>query len=156
MATTPIIAHSLAAVPVVDIDNTIFVQGAIYLLLVVILNPLLFKPWLAAQRRRHDAIEGAIDKAKRLRDDADLLSSEYDTKLAAARDRALDERSRIRRQEETEQAARLAAVRDESAKTLESERARVDDEARKARHALSGRVDELAEQITLKLLGRAS
>jgi F-type H+-transporting ATPase subunit b len=156
MATTPFIATALLAVPVVDIDNTVFIQGGIYLLLIVILNPLLFKPWLEAQKRRHDAIDGAFDKAKKLRSDADSLGAEYDEKLSAARDRALEMRSKVTREEEGKQAEKLAGVRDEAAKTLEANRKKVAEEATAAREALSGRVDELAGQITNKILGRAS
>ncbi|MBL4687352.1 MAG: hypothetical protein JKY37_22340 [Nannocystaceae bacterium] len=36
-------------IPVVDIDGTFFIQGALYILLALVLHPLLFKPWLAAQ-----------------------------------------------------------------------------------------------------------
>jgi F-type H+-transporting ATPase subunit b len=153
---TPLIATALLAIPVVDIDNTIFIQGGIYLALIVILNPLLFKPWLEAQKRRHDSIEGAFDKAKRLKNDAAILSEEYDQKIAEARDRARDHRSKVRREEEGKQADKLGGIRDEATKKLEAERSRIAKESEAARQALSGRVDELANEITTKVLGRAS
>jgi F-type H+-transporting ATPase subunit b len=150
-----VITAFLLAIPVVDIDNTIFVQGGIYLLLVAVLNPLLFKPWLAAQARRTTAIDGAFEKAAKLREDAETLGAQYDEKLAAARDRALELRSMARRQEEATQADKLAGVRQETTAHLEKERARLGKEATDARAALSGRVDELAREIASKVLGRA-
>lgn len=145
-----------AAIPVVDVDGTIFIQGAIYIGLVLILNPLLFKPWLAAQAKRVTSIDGAFDKAKALRTEADELSSTYDAKLAAARDDALTMRSQIRRDEESTQAEMLTKARTEASKTLEENRERISKETDAAREALGGKVDELAEQITKKVLGRAS
>ena len=50
----------LLGAPVVDIDGTFFVQGALFLLLMAILWPLLFKPWLETQARRAEAIDGAL------------------------------------------------------------------------------------------------
>lgn len=148
--------YSLVAAPVVDIDGTLFVQGGIFIALVFILKPLLFTPWLEAQRRRVESIDGALAKAKALRSDADALASDYDTQLADARDRALELRSKSRREEEAVQAERLAEARAEAGETLDRERERLQREAEQAREALGGRIDELADQITSKILGRAS
>jgi F-type H+-transporting ATPase subunit b len=150
------VVHGLVAVPVVDIDGTLFVQGGIFLALLVILKPLLFTPWLEAQRRRTESIDGALTKATALRADADTLASDYDRRLADARDRALELRSRARRDEEATQAKELADQRAAASASLERERERLRGEAEKARGALAGRVDDLAEQITSKVLGRAS
>ncbi len=146
----------VAALPVVDVDSTIFVQGGIFIALVFVLKPVLFTPWLEAQAKRVSSIDGAFDKAKSLRSEADALSSDYDTKLAAARDEALTMRSQLRREEEATQAKTLADARAQASKELDENRARIASEADKAREALGGKVDELANSITSKVLGRAS
>ncbi len=146
----------VAAIPVVDIDATIFVQGGIFIALVFVLKPILFTPWLEAQAKRLVSIDGAFEKAKALRTEADELSSTYDAQLATARDEALTMRSHIRRDEEASQAKSLAAARTAATQELEDNRARLASEATQARVALGGKVDELADQITHKVLGRAS
>lgn len=146
----------LAAFPVVDIDATIFVQGGIFIALVLVLKPVLFTPWLEAQAKRVASIDGAFDNAKSLRSEADELSSDYDAKLAAARDEALTMRSHMRRDEEATQAKTLATARADAGKELEANRTRIAAETDKAREALGSKVDELANQITEKVLGRAS
>lgn len=146
----------VAALPVVDVDSTIFVQGGIFIALVFVLKPILFTPWLEAQAKRLVSIDGAFDKAKSLRTEADELSSDYDAKLATARDEALTMRSHMRRDEEATQAKSLAEARGAASKELEANRARLAAETEKAREALGGKVDELADQITHKVLGRAS
>lgn len=156
MATAPIIATVLLAAPVVDIDYTLLVQGGIYLALVLVLNPLLFKPWLATQARRVEAIDGALEKSKQLRADADILGHEYDERLSDARSEALDLRSKSRREEEANQAKRIAEVRNTAATQLEEQRKVMAEQAEQAKQALQTRVDELASQITEKVLGRPS
>ncbi len=143
----------VSASPVIDLDGTFFIQAGIYIGLILLLNPLLFKPWLAAQARRRESIEGALEKAKDLRVEADALSQKYDAQLAEARDRALAMRSRARREEEAAQAQQLAAAREEAAKQLDKAREDIAKKATEARAALVGRVDELAAQITDKVLG---
>ena len=147
---------NLVAIPVIDVDGTFFIQGGIFVLLIFILNPLLFKPWLEAQSRRKDAIDGALAKSKTLRADADALAKDFETGLEEARDKAHHERASKRREVETETASRLAEARDEALDKLAADRKRIADEADEARGALGGRVDELADQIANKLLGRAS
>jgi len=146
----------LASIPVVDIDGTMFVQLGIYLGLVIILGPLLFKPWLEAQERRTAAVDGALAKSKTMRTEADELSHDYDDRLEIAREKAHGVRSKARREEEATQAGRLATFREEANAGLATERQRIASETEQARDALGGRVDELATEITTKLLGRAS
>jgi F-type H+-transporting ATPase subunit b len=150
----PLVA--LLAAPVVDIDGTFFVQLGIYLLLVVLLKPLLFTPWLEAQARRREAVAGSLARAKTLADDAEGLMAEYDERLEAARDKAHGVRADARRASEARKAEQLATARGDAQSYLDTQRARIDADATQARTDLGGRVDDLAGQIADKLLGRAS
>jgi F-type H+-transporting ATPase subunit b len=146
----------LLAIPVVDIDGTLYIQLGIFLLLVLVLGPLLFKPWLEAQERRKVAIEGALAQSRSMRSEADSLAKDYDQRLELAREKAHGVRSEARREEETAQAATLAAAREDASSSLARERERIAAETATAREALGARVDELADTIANKLLGRAS
>jgi F-type H+-transporting ATPase subunit b len=146
----------LLAIPVVDIDGTMFIQLGIFLSLVVILGPLLFKPWLAAQERRKEAVDGALAQSRSMRGEAESLAKEYDQRLELAREKAHGVRSEARRNEEAAKAATLATAREDASEVLQRERERIASEAATAREALTARVDELADAIANKLLGRAS
>lgn len=141
---------------VIDIDGTFFIQGGLYIALTLFLYPTLFKPWLAAQARRAEAIGGALTKAKSLRQEAEDKVAEYELGLATARDHAINERASRRRAVEAEQAARLAEARASSMETLEAQRAQTAADAETARQGLSGQVGALADTIAAKLLGRSS
>lgn len=154
MSNAALTSFALLAAPVVDIDGTFFVQGGLFIALVLVLKPLLFNPWLAALARRDESTSGAVAQAKQLRLDADRLGLEYDQRLDETRDRAAELRSQARREEETLQNQRLAAARSEAATELDAARRRHAEEAAQARTALGGRIDDLAEDIATKILGR--
>ena len=67
---------SAAEHPLIDIDNTAFVQFAIFVVMALASNHLLFKPYLRMREQRDAGMDGARDKAK-------ALSAEADAKLAA-------------------------------------------------------------------------
>ena len=149
-------APLLAATPVIDLDGTFFVQGGMFLLMVVLLRPLLFKPWIRAMERRTAAIDGARTEAERLRTEADQVGADYDRKLAEARERAAVERSKAQREEEARRDAELAAARQEAEADLTRRRMELEREARQARTELASRVAPLAEDIVRRILGRAA
>jgi F-type H+-transporting ATPase subunit b len=150
-------AHAiLLAAPVVDVDGTLLIQGGLFLVMVVALDGLLFKPWLAVQERRRESTRGALETAERLQAEAQARAEEYERRLRAAREQAQDVRSAARKEGQAEQAGRLAAARDAARHDIEAARAKTAGEAERARSALAGRVDELAREIVAKILGRAA
>ena len=60
----PLLVASSA--PVIDFDGTAYVQLGIFLVLMAVLHPLLFKPWLETRERRVTSIAGAVAEADRL------------------------------------------------------------------------------------------
>ncbi len=144
----------ISAAPVVDVDGTAYIQLGLFLLLMVLLNQLLYKPWLQTRERRQLAIEGTAKAAEQLRGQADSLSQEYDERLTKVRNEALDLRSKSRREVDGEKTTKVADARNRAASELEAERARLASEAAAAREALTRRVDELAQQVANKILGR--
>lgn len=144
----------LAANPVIDIDYTALIQGGIFLLLMAVLQPLLFKPWLAARDRRAQRIDGATTEAVLLRDQANEKIGEYEGMLRKAREKALTLRSEQRKVAEVEEATILGAARREANDALDETRQRLDADVEQARGELQGRVTALAGDITQQVLGR--
>lgn len=151
----PVSLLASASAPVVDIDGTAFVQLGIFLLLMLILQPLLFRPWLETRERRAQAIAGAVAEADRLRGKADALGSEYAAKLASAREEAASIRSDAHRISETDRARLVASARADAGRDLEQTREKAVREAEEARQALGAQIEGLAREVASKVLGRA-
>jgi len=150
----PAILLASAAAPVVDIDGTIFIQAGIFLLLMAILHPLLFKPWLATRARREHAIDGTLLAAADLRIQSERIGVEYEARLADARGRAGAVRSETVKSADSDRQRRLAEARDAANIELQSLRDRLATESEAARATLGSRVDELATDIATRILGR--
>jgi F-type H+-transporting ATPase subunit b len=155
MTTTALLVAS-ESLPVVDIDNTIFLQGILFLLLFVVLNSLLFKPWLEVKARRAQQIGGALADATQLRGQAQESENEYQRRLTKARDDAMAFRSDRRREAEVEEAQIVAVVRAEASVALEARKLTLAKQTEQARGELSGRVDTLASEIAQQILGRSA
>lgn len=126
------------------------------MLLMLVLQPLLFKPWLEVQSRRAQRIDGAFAEAERMEAEAATTEADYAKKMAEARAGALGARSKDRHVKEAEAATLLDAARSDASKSLASETARLDKEAAAARSALEIRIDDLAESVAQKVLGRTA
>ncbi|HLT39112.1 MAG TPA: hypothetical protein VK034_22665 [Enhygromyxa sp.] len=144
------------SLPVVDIDNTIFLQALLFLFLLAVLNFLLFKPWLEIKERRAKRIGGALEDAAELRERAAASERDYAARLVKARDQAMGIRSDRRREAEEREAEIVNVARRDAAASLESRKAMLSGEVEQARAELEGRVESLARDITTQVLGRSA
>ena len=150
----PAILLASAAAPVVDIDGTIFIQAGIFLLLMAILHPLLFKPWLATRARREHAIDGTLLVAAELRVQSERIGVDYQARLADARGRAGALRSETVKAADGERQRKLTEARNAASIELQGLRDRLTAESETARVTLGARVDDLAADIASRILGR--
>lgn len=142
------------SLPVVDIDNTIFLQALLFLLLFVVLNFVLFQPWLEVKERRAKRIGGALKDAAELRERATAAELDYAARLARARDEAMTLRSDRRREADEQEATIVGDARREAAAALDARKQVLSREVEQARAELGDRVDSLARDITSQVLGR--
>ncbi|MFO7563083.1 MAG: ATP synthase F0 subunit B [Enhygromyxa sp.] len=149
-------ALALESLPVVDIDNTIFLQALLFLFLMVVLNFVLFKPWLEIKERRAARIGGALEDAAELRERASASEADYAARLAKARDEAMTIRSERRREADEQEAEIVGAARRDAAASLDARKQTLAREVEQARAELGERVDSLARDITSQVLGRSA
>jgi len=148
------VLSTLAAHPLIDLDGTVLVQFALFLILFVIANRLLFQPYLRLRERRKAGIEGARAEAERMSAQAEAKLVDYDKQLAAARNRANDEGRKVRADAAAHEKAVTDTARGEAQKALDEAAARVRAETEAARLQLLPQASALARQIASKLLGR--
>lgn len=142
------------APPLVDIDNTVFVQLGIFLLLLIVLTRFVFKPYLALRAERSLRIEGAKEEALKLSADAESKLGSYEEQILKTRREAAASRVEIRKQGESAAVSRLSEARANADAKLETARLKLSKSADAAQLALRARADVIARVAAQKLLGR--
>ena len=145
---------SLAAHPLIDIDLTVVIQFALFLIMFAIGNAFLFQPYLKLRERRKQGIDGARAEAEKMSTQADTELADYEKKLAAARSRANEEGRKVRAEAAAHEKSVTDASRAEAQKSIDEATAKMRAETDAARLQLLPQANTLARQIASKLLGR--
>lgn len=140
--------------PLIDIDQTVWIQLALFFVVYLVCKQLLFRPYLKMRDDRTAGIEGARDEAGRLSSEADARLGRYESQLEAARARAQDERRKIRAEAADRQRQVTDRARVEAGTSLDEAKARIRQETEAARGKLMPQAQQLASDIAETLLGR--
>jgi F-type H+-transporting ATPase subunit b len=140
--------------PLIDLDGTVIVQFVLFLVLLVIGNKFLFQPFLRLRASRQAGIEGARAEAERMGDEGKAKLADYETRLAAARERASAEARKIRGEASAHERDVTAKARASATEATEAAKTKVRSETEAARAQLLPQADALAKQMASKLLGR--
>jgi F-type H+-transporting ATPase subunit b len=151
---TLLIAAQEEPTPLIDLDGTLFVQWALFLIVMAICSRFLFKPYLKLRDSRRAANEGAREEAQSMQKRAHEMLENYDAELQRARARGADERQRLRSEGAGYEREVVGAARDEAQKALEAARLRITTEAGTARKQLETQSVVLSKLIVRKILGR--
>jgi F-type H+-transporting ATPase subunit b len=138
----------------VDIDLTILVQFFIFLVLLVVLNKLVFKPFLALRKERADNIEGARSTAGQLDASADDKIESYEDRIKRARNEAALVRSELRREGDAKASEILGKAHQRSAAKLKEARRKMAQSVEDAQASLRTQASGVARAIASKLLDR--
>ena len=139
---------------VMDIDRTMLVQMAIFVFLIVVLSPLLFKPLLRLFEERERRTEGARTDARQMQEKAENLLVRYQAKLEDVKRIATQERDRLRLETLQLESKILDEARSATAKFVEEGRLQIGHEVGKIRQDMSLVSQSIAREIGSKLLGR--
>lgn len=107
----------------IDLDATSIISGVIFLVMLLLLNQLLFKPYLAITHERARLTTGALSSADETVLKADQVLADYEAKMREARAEAVSIREGLRGDATDEQLRILSAARDQAATSLAAHRA---------------------------------
>jgi F-type H+-transporting ATPase subunit b len=138
----------------IDIDLTVFIQLGLFLVLMLILNKLVFQPFLRSNELREARTDKAREDAADIKARAEKLSTEYREALAAARADAAADRQALRTDGLSNKDTQVSAAREAAASTLAAAQAKASSQFDEARQALLADVDALSKQVAGKVLGR--
>jgi len=138
----------------IDLDNTLFVQLGLFLLVVIILQRFLWKPYLRIREERVTRIEGYRDQAARIEADAVARLARTEGQLEEARRIGAGERAVARAEARAREQTLLAEAQAAAQRTLAEARARLDAALTTERTKLQARANEIGREAARKILGR--
>ena len=139
----------------VDINLTLFIQMANFLVLIVILNYLLYKPILSILDRRKARLDESEDEIKRLNLTVEQKAAEYEEKLRQAKQAALGKKSEILKEAADSAKAIIDEERGKIPAMLAEFQSRVSQEVEGARQVLKNQSQKISAEIAEKVLGRS-
>jgi F-type H+-transporting ATPase subunit b len=138
----------------IDVDHTIFIQLGIFLLLMVVLNKFLWKPYLRVRTERVARVEGYREEAVKLEADAQHRLARADAALAEARRVGAGERAVARAEAHTREQTLLAEATAAAQRKLADARGRLTAAVQAERKKLEADSSEVAMAAARKILGR--
>ncbi len=139
----------------IDINISLFYQLANFLVLLIVLNVILFKPIRQIMREREQGISSALGDAKNAQERMRNLLDSYNVSLAEAKQKAATAYNASYQQGLDAQRDMIAAERTKAGAMLDKARAEIAAASSSARIDLGKEAERLSQDITSKLLGRA-
>ena len=139
----------------ISLDKSLIVQGINFLILLLILQRLLYRPFLAKMAERTQAIQKSLDEAQAARAEATRQQEENETRLRAAHAEAAAIRAQALKEAGEEQRRLVEAARAESQRLVETAKAQMDADVRRAREELRREVTDIATAVAEKLVRRS-
>ncbi len=139
----------------IDINISLLYQLINFIVLVIALNFILFKPIRQTMREREQGISSALEDAKAAQNRMQSLLESYNASLAESKQKATSAYNAIYQQGLDAQREMISAERTKAGEMLDKARAEIAAAANTARADLRKEAERLSQDITSKLLGRA-
>lgn len=136
----------------ISLDRSLIVQVINFVVLLVILSRLLYRPFLAKMAERTEAIRKSLEEAQAARAEAQRQLEENEARLRAAHAEAAAIRAQALREAGEEQRRLVDAARAEAQRLVDSAKAQLDADVRRAREELRREVADLAIAVAEKLI----
>ncbi len=138
----------------INLDITFIVQIVNFILLMLVLNILLYKPMRKILADRSAEIAGGHAKAIEVDKDVQDKMAQYEARLREAKTKASDERGVMKKDALAEESSILDKARKEATDSLNILKSQVAKEAAGAREFLKEQTLSLSLEISEKVLGR--
>ena len=139
----------------ISFDKSLVVQGINFLLLLVLLNYLLYKPLVGKMQERTAAIQKSLEEAQAARAEAARQQEETAARLRSAYQEAASIREQALKEAAEEQRKLVEAAQTEARRLMDTARAQTDADIRRAREELCREVATLAVAVAEKLVRKS-
>ena len=137
-----------------EINGWFFAQLANFLLLLVILNTILYKPILRIFEERESSTTGFLQDAKAMDQEKDGLMAQIDDKLTDARSNAKSIFESLSEEGKDAQKQAVGSAQNESVEINKKARDDIEAATDKARASLKGDIESFSKTIVAKLVGK--
>ena len=138
----------------ISVDWTLGLQFLNFIILLIVLNKLLYRPLTKIITQRREKVEGSYARAKSLEADIDEKMERYQKQLSDAKVLANEERNKLKKAASEEEATLLSEAHGKATTRLRAIKDQVAGEAEEASKTLKSEAESLAGQIATKVLGR--
>ncbi len=138
----------------IQLDYTLLIQMANFLVLLLILNKFLYKPILNLLDERRRRLEDSEKLVSDLKEKISRQWEQYEAELQRARISALAEREKLKAEGSEAERKLLEEAREQASKLMHEARRRLDEESQKAREVLKAQAQTLGLEMAEKILGR--
>lgn len=138
----------------ISLDKSLIVQVVNFLILLIILQRLLYKPLLAKMEERTAAIKKSLEEAQAARAAAAQQQEQNEARLRAAYAEAAAIREQALKEAGEESRRHIEAAQSQARKMVEDTKAQLEGEVRHARDELRREVSDLAVAVAEKLVHR--
>lgn len=135
-----------------ELDKSFFYLLANFIILLILLNIILFKPILKLFKERSDTINNNLSSAKNMTAKRDELISNLNKDLINSRAKAKEIFESCRTDGANAQKEIFSKAQEEASKILDKAKTELKEASDKARQSLKTEVDKFSEEITNKLL----
>jgi F-type H+-transporting ATPase subunit b len=139
----------------ISLDKSLLVQMVNFLILLLILWRLLYRPLLAKMQERTQAIQRSLEEAQAARAEIARQQEENASRLRQAHAEAATIRERALKDAGEEQKRVLETARAEAQRLVDSAKAQLEADTRRARDDLRREVAELATTVAEKLVRKS-
>ena len=139
----------------IDIDISLFIQIANFVLMIFILNIILYKPIRDILNKRKEKVEGLEQNIEMSNRDAVEKDEEYKSGIKKARVKGLKEKETLMQAATDEEKEIIANINQKAAADLNEVREKIQKDVEGVRASLQQEVDTFANAIGEKILGRA-
>ena len=139
----------------INFDKGLIIQAVNFILLMILLTRLLYRPLMSKMEERTQAIKKSLEEAQAARAEAQREREEHAAKIQAAHAEAQAIRATALKEAADEQRRLLDAAREEANRLVAGAKAEMAQDVRRARQELRQEVGDLAVQVAERLIKKS-
>lgn len=139
----------------ISLNITLFIQMGLFLVLMLILNTLVFRPMAALLAEREKRIKDPGTDAKGMEAEVEKMRIQYETTLNETKLKGIEERNRIRKEGADREQEIIKSAQKASEEMMSELKGRIEKEVGDARNFLRVEASALSVNVSEKLLGRS-